>query len=161
MIAEIIVIVILSFAVLGGFLMIYTEEEKIQNTFTTICYLIVLIVYLWFELTISPPLHTNNSFPIVSLERNSEISGSFVLGFGGINTKMVYYTYEDLGQNQYKLRKLDANLIIVENDFVVPHYEHERYRECWKDGPFYDCEMISTIKKIYVPVGTIRKEFRG
>ena len=96
----------------------------------------------------------NINIPIVSLERWQEIEGRFVLGFGTIETKTVYYAYKEVGKNKYKLITL-PNVIITEIDYLKPAYI--KVTECKRPYIFVYCKVMGN--SIYVPKGTIRKKF--
>ena len=50
------------------------------------------------------------STPIISLkDGQAELKGSFILGTGGVGTETYYYVYEVVGDNVYKLRKINTN----------------------------------------------------
>jgi hypothetical protein len=144
----IIILIMLGFALFGD----EYDGTKYMGTFVMI---IMLIGFIWVNL-VPGGVVGNHYTSIVSLESNLEYSGHFILGFGNIEGRMYYYAYQELGNGQYKLIKLDIDSIIVESDNVKPHYEH--IDSCWKDGPFWDCDP-NPKKYIFVPVGTIKREF--
>lgn len=86
---------------------------------------------------------------IVSIEQNDEISGAFVLGTGRVDEETEYYMYAktDKGLVLYKLAAGESTYI-VESDEVVPHVSF--VKEKWTE-PYYI---------IYVPIGTITKEYK-
>ena len=96
----------------------------------------------------------NQNTPIVSLERGSEVNWSFVLWFWTIETRNVYYAYQDLGLNQYYLATL-PNVVITETDDREPAYSKRTV--CKRDFAFTYCRVVENT--IYVPVGTIQKRF--
>lgn len=96
----------------------------------------------------------NINIPIVSLERGQEINGDFVLGFGTVETKTVYYAYEEVGKNKYKLVTL-PNVVITEIDYFKPAYI--KVTECKRPFLFVYCKELGN--SIYVPKGTIKKRF--
>lgn len=85
---------------------------------------------------------------IVSISRNGEVEGSFVLGCGHIDSKSYYvcYTIQD---NGYMLKKYNTDTTyIVETDEMTP---------C-----VYECKESKTFKYtnvIYVPYNTIVTTF--
>lgn len=86
---------------------------------------------------------------IVSIEQNDGLSGAFVLGTGSVDEETEYYIYAktDRGLVLYKLAAGESTYI-VESDEVVPHVS--LVKEKWA-GPYYI---------IYVPTGTITKEYK-
>ena len=89
-------------------------------------------------------------YKIVSLERNSEVKGSFCIGTGHIDTQTYYYTYTIRGNN-YKLEKYNTNYTYLhETDEITPSiYKHK------ESGDKYFYYII------YCPVGTIVKEYHA
>lgn len=138
--------------------------ERVRGVLIGIIILLCAPLLLWLN-TIDMSSTDISTVHIVSLERNSEVSGSFVLGFGTIETNTVYYAYEDLGQDSYTLRKMTSGfnspVIIQENDEISPRFVTTTVTKCYKDIWFYDCDWDIQNKKIYVPKGTVRKEFGG
>ena len=108
---------------------------------------------------------------IVSLERDTYIHGSFVLGFGTINYHSIYYAYEEIEKDSFVLRSFESNrlnydvIIIRETDEISPRFRTTYTVTCWEDGWFYDCDNHmdgpKMMYEVFVPKGTIRKEFRG
>lgn len=101
--------------------------------------------------------YTGKYIPIVSLERDSNIKGSFILGTGSIEEIDYYYMYNNLKNNTYKLFKLPCKeYIIRETDEVLPGIRKVKITKTfWK---FYLIEEENE-KIINVPKGTIIKEF--
>lgn len=70
---------------------------------------------------------------IYSLERDTATSGYFILGSGIVESKPVYYYYENTGKNMYKLRWIDAQrcTIVLDDNvtpFVIAEYAYENSR---------------------------------
>lgn len=86
---------------------------------------------------------------IVSIEQNSETSGSFVLGTGTVDNNIVYYMYAktDKGLILYDISASNNHVYIVETDEITPHVEI--VKEKWKKEYYV----------IYVPENTVRKQF--
>jgi hypothetical protein len=102
---------------------------------------------------------------IVSLERNNEVSGSggflFVIGLAHINEKTYYYVYKKVHENEYKLIKINADIAhIVETNSEIPHIDYifDHCETLDKEG--LSSGYASRVK-LFVPVGTIKKEFKG
>ena len=86
---------------------------------------------------------------IVSIEQKDGLLGAFVLGTGRVDEETEYYMYAktDKGLVLYKLAAGESTYI-VESDEVVPHVS--LVKEKWA-APYYI---------IYVPIGTITKEYK-
>lgn len=86
---------------------------------------------------------------IVSIEQDSETSGSFVLGTGTVDNNIVYYMYAktDKGLILYDISASNNHVYIIETDEITPHVEI--VKEKWKKEYYV----------IYVPENTIRKQF--
>lgn len=101
------------------------------------------------------------SFPIVSIERDSLIHGSFFLGTGSIDEVMYYFAYTQLSDGGFYLAKMRiSRSIIYETDSAKPYVRvWWNTAECltsqfdWGNSPFW--KRI----EIYVPKNTIIKEF--
>lgn len=89
-------------------------------------------------------------YEIVSLERGSEIHGSFVLGTGSINSKQVYYVYKKTTSG-YKLESVDTEFTYIrESNDVTPGVYH------WKaSGDF------RSYYHIWCPEGTVVQQYKG
>lgn len=86
---------------------------------------------------------------IVSLKMNSEIQGNFVLGSGTLKDVNYYYFYKETSQG-YRLDKVRSeDTVIDEDDSITPSLYH--IKESGSYSPYF---------KLYVPVGTIVKEFK-
>lgn len=89
---------------------------------------------------------------IVSLHRETNTEGSFFLGIGNINGFNYYIGYKIVGKNEYELFKIRCNeSTIVESNDISPRINNYKIDSNWFDIRRY---------KIYVPVGTIVKEFK-
>ena len=136
----------------------YVEEEKLG---TIILSLISIAAGLGMLIPGSVKMHDikyqqydTKMCTIVSLERDSEISGSFVLGSGHVDTKQYYYFYTvdtEASIKFYTLESVDVKYTrIVEDDSVTPCvYKRKKLKE-WEE--YYT---------IFCPVGTIVKEFHA
>lgn len=87
---------------------------------------------------------------IISLERDSEISGSFFLGSGSVKEEQYYYFYIPTDRG-YKLdSKKCKETYIVEDDTITP---------C-----LYSCKdagSYSEYYQLYVPTNTVVKEYHA
>ena len=87
-------------------------------------------------------------YNIVSIERDSSVSGSFFLGSGHIDSKMYYFFYHETDKG-YKLDKLEHDeTYIIETDSETPHLDEIKEEQSW------DSYYVLT-----VPTNTIVKEF--
>ena len=105
---------------------------------------------------------------LVSLERGTEIEGGFVLGFGTIDTSVVYYAYEEVELDTYVLRSFKSrtnnNIRLVETDDERPQYRVRERKECRLDTILWKETWQCSYNKKYellVPRGTIRRQFNG
>ena len=107
-----------------------------------------------------------HTLEIVSIERNSEIEGSFFLGCGGLGNKTVYYTYAKYDNSYYLITIPAMGTPIIETDEIKPHYEFgllcedsigDNSIKALEHGG-YSAEKA--YRKLYVPVGTIVREFK-
>lgn len=83
-----------------------------------ICVIITHCIYRNADYT----SYTYTKTPIVSIERESAVTGRFILGSGFIDTKPVYYFYERVGENEYHLRDVSARSIRIQESDEEPFY---------------------------------------
>ena len=89
------------------------------------------------------------SFAISSVSFGEETGGSFFLGSGSVKERIVYYGFRQYGEGQ-KLFRIDAlSTTVIETDGREPMME--RWVRADRERDVY---------KLYVPVGTIIREFR-
>jgi len=99
--------------------------------------------------------------PIISVSRETHIEGSFFLGCGSINGQLYFLTYGKFGDG-YTLLKVACHKAIIVEGSVDPHvtlfYKYVEFTE----RPFNPAkhEKWVTDAKLYVPAGTITREFR-
>ena len=94
--------------------------------------------------------YDNKVYDIVSLERNSEVHGSFALGYGHVDECPVYYFYIET-DNGYKLESLGTEYTYIqENDDIEPSIYHYK-----KSGEFYSYYTI------YCPTNTIVRDYKA
>lgn len=94
---------------------------------------------------------------IVSLERNFDIEGSFIIGIGSVETVSYYYVYRMdqtvNGDLAYRLKRyMTADTLLVETTKIPPQYG-EYYCE---NREFY----CVTSQVLYLPPNTIKREFK-
>ncbi len=105
---------------------------------------------------ILPRAHYDIKTQIVSVNRESKISGSFFLGCGTVGQTSYYYYYEKIGKDTYILGKQPVSeTIIVEDGGAYLLSRIEKQDDKWG----YGCERTVS-KELHVPKGTIIKEFR-
>ena len=118
--------------------------------------------FLWTIFTMPHPTceYSTITQPIYSLERENSISGSFILGFGSVEGKPTYYFYKNdtLGvvldsENAYYTSLVETN----EREPSLVYYDIE-HGECPPEIRKYSGWTGNKI--IYVPEGTIKKEFK-
>lgn len=153
MIVEIILII----AFILSLIMIKVDDLNDAVWFTIA---MVLGCIILFGLSISTGENDSyNYVKIVSLDRDTGIEGHFTLGSGSINSYPVYYAYTKLSDGGYKLEQF-KNVVLYEDDSVEPHYEYKT--TCKRKTNLFnwigDC---TTTSKLFVPSGTILKEYRG
>lgn len=104
------------------------------------------------------------SIPIISISRQSHLSGSFVLGTGGVNTVERYYVYieKSLG---YKLVSFNTNhTYIVETDgqprLERTDWECEQTLNNFLWYPYHGVRYnYGREEQLYVPKNTILRKF--
>lgn len=88
---------------------------------------------------------------IYSLDRGTEVSGSFTLGSGSVEENIVYYFYVETDRG-FQLKSVSADyneIYLIEDDGVTPHLDKIKQKG---EYPYY---------AIYVPEGTIVRQFQG
>ena len=95
-------------------------------------------------------------YKIVSLERDTAITGSFFIGTGSIGERQYYFVYEEKQPNQYALRKIPAFILCGNHrGSAATLIESEETPRVIK----YKINRNHYYYKIYVPFGTVIKEF--
>lgn len=105
---------------------------------------------------------------IYSINRESTISGNFLLGFGSIDNKMCYSYYVGQDTNSFILEDSPTkNTKIVEDEELNPYIIKKKYveiinKEIWNYWQFgmivvKKCDTI----EIHVPRGTINRSFKN
>lgn len=98
---------------------------------------------------------------IYSLSADNSLSGTFFLGIGGINENVKYYFYKQQNEG-YVLEHVYADYTkIVETNDREPAYVKRRLVD--ESSVFVGCDSkgMDTMDTLYVPIGTIKKEFKG
>ena len=89
-------------------------------------------------------------YDIVSLERDSELHGSFALGYGHVDECPVYYFYIETDKG-YKLKSIETEYTYIqENDDIEPSVYHYK-----KSGEHYSHYTI------YCPTGTVVRDYKA
>ena len=140
----------------------YTNKISYISIYSV--YMILLIIfsiflsYVFYWVGISEKqydcTHLKTEY-IVSLDKENEISGSFLLGFGSINSEYVYYGYFEIGKNKYKLISISTDAEIIEIEKGRPRFVSGL--KCRKYGKYKYVRKY--VKEIFVPKGTIIKKF--
>lgn len=91
-------------------------------------------------------------YEIYSLDRGAEVSGSFALGSGSIDTYIAYYFYveTDKGFELKRITNSSTSIYLVETNERTPCVVTIK-----------EPKSFGTYKVIYVPVGTVVKSFVG
>jgi len=102
-----------------------------------------------------------HEFPIVSIERDLNIEGSFFLGSGSISERMYYFTYAVLLDGGYYLVKIPSGVsIIYETNAISPRVHVTWNSTVTLNGFSFRDSCLWKSVRIYVPLGTIIKEFK-
>lgn len=112
-----------------------------------------------YSLNVDKHEEENHYLYISSINRNSEISGSFFLGTGSVDEKNYYYFYYK-SRYGYKLDKITVkNSYIVETKHKKP--EIVKVVDTYNQDVFIKL-LDSNVKRylIYVPENTIIKDFK-
>ena len=101
-------------------------------------------------------------YPIVSIEKDSALHGKwFFLGGVYLNDERVYFTYAVMPDGGYRLLKMSAtSTIIYEENAVEPHVVIKYHSAYNIDQVLRWLAAKHWEVNLYVPVGTIIKEFR-
>jgi hypothetical protein len=107
--------------------------------------MLILIILMLSPITTKQP-YDNINRSIASLERDTSLSGRYY----------VYFVNADGG---YEIGTL-SGVILYENSSVTPHYEE--YQACLDKINWLNWNGNCTVyKKLFVPEGTIMKEYKG
>lgn len=100
---------------------------------------------------------------IVSLNKEKNISGSFVLGTGNISSTTYYYTYLDT-KNGYLLDEYRTSKTYIiengENKVVSHHYRCDMPIASFMRGKKLQSARKNRSHQLFVPKNTIIKEFK-
>lgn len=99
-----------------------------------------------------------------NLKDNSGIQGNFFLGCGNVNGTMQYAFYENLGNNQYRLKTVNCNEVVIEYIDSLSHPRIEEYSMRRTDTKHNRFTILPPLLrgervKIYVPKGSIKQNF--
>lgn len=102
-----------------------------------------------------------DTYNIVSLKDNNNVSGNFLLGSGSINGEMKYtFYYEDNGF--YKMKQIDVNNTSIKysNDIKVERYREEATESFINYFAIDDLYSESNMDYIiYIPEGSIKNNY--
>ena len=138
--------VVLIISGIGGSVFMLTEAGKVKNADISECEVVLV------------------TFPIISTVREQSISGSFILGTGGISSVDKYYAYVQYDPGLKLKTFYTSDTYIVEGSHP-PHYERTDYR-C--PATFADFFWFSTgnmrynngkYGQLFVPENTVLKQF--
>jgi len=126
--------------------------------------LLVLGFFIYAAFIFSNPnIEISYKQDIVSLNNQLTTEGSFTLGCGTLEGKEYYFYMHKLSDGGYKRGKVSVkNVILYETDEISPRIE---WTEISNDIPeWYGPDIVGVMKKkdrkLYIPYGTIIKEFR-
>ena len=88
---------------------------------------------------------------IVTLNYETDIKGSFILGFGNMSTKKYYVAYKVLDDGGKQLIEMDAEDVIIYDSLGN---DEQAYLEI--DKNYYGRE---TAKRLYIPQNTIIEDY--
>lgn len=130
-----------------------------------------MVIISLYQITDTDSFEINNTkiveaANLVSLEKGLEMQGSFVLGFGTVDTDIVYYAYEELETDTYVLRSFKTSswkvIKLIESDDHRPQYVYKRIIGCRKILWVKQfCTSMEHQYELIVPRGTIRRQFNG
>lgn len=129
------------------------------------CLFIVIVgISLWYFT--GKPYEVNETYNIVSMEREMTIKGSFILGSGYIHSEPQYFCYVVVGDNEYKLYNFETERSsLVLSDTNTPHIlgTHKYFEAKWMTKMFDGLkrDYHGSVYKFIVPTKTIVREFKG
>jgi len=91
--------------------------------------------------------------PIISVFKESQMSGSFILGCGGFSNEMYYFVYIKKPNNSLIFKKFKAGWVEIYEDSDSPHI----ICDTWNGDIHYNG---SRKIEIHVPPNTITREFK-
>lgn len=149
----------------------FDSDEKWTMTIISVMVApVICLVFLAFthELLKDSPNNKNvdkvvNTFNIKSMKPTSNVSGSFVLGSGSINTSEYFITLVDIGNGYYKKMKFDVNsTLITESDVTPVVYEIESYNtnKLFTLLTGFNFFNKTTIYSISIPKGSIIESYQ-
>lgn len=130
------------------------EEKKRNEAVAFATFIVSFIIFTSIALTSqildSEKYVFKEKVNIESLETSNITSGHFIMGFGNVCNKTMYYVYVKNKDGSYSLQKYptDNSTIYEINDGEQPYVN------------IYQNKTETNLKyKIYVPKGAIRKEY--
>jgi hypothetical protein len=147
------------------------KHEKIDDKIISA---IILLTFIFTAIAcivigsafVAQPIWTEKITKIVSLERQTGVSGSFVLGSGTIKEQPVYYAYKEIKPDTCKLVSIpiDDRVYLKEGN-NEPHvrsmFLHKKFTQWWHYLfiNFNSSELKEVV--ITVPKTTILRGFKG
>jgi len=104
--------------------------------------------------TIDPPRY-EESYPIASLSDRTITEASFFLGSGHINERPYYFFYQQDTEGGFHIEYVPADKTIIYEDSLQPRIS--KFNPTWR--AYLISLDYSTLFKIYVPQGTIIRDF--
>lgn len=117
---------------------------------------VVLGIFTILSIANLLPTHTESTYgSLEAINDNSSVSGSFFLGSGSVNGRMVFSYYQKSGDS-YQLLQQDADRSLVKYTDGIPTVEYLK-----------DCSSIPSLESIcssprfifYVPRGSIQSNY--
>lgn len=127
------------------------EDKEIRVAFAVLSIIAIFCCSL-IAITGLQEEYSEKQYDIYTLNSGTVIDGSFVLGSGTIDTHIAYFYYA-MTENGYKKEMLVADgydIFIVEDNSKTPSVY--KVKDKWEIDYYY---------VIYVPEGTIIKEYNG
>ena len=144
------------YILIAVYIIIVTILLLIKECLGTKIFFIFCITFLLFMILplVCDDIKVVQSVKIYSLYNNSEIKGKFILGSGSINQEEYYYFFTKKDNAYYK-EKVSNKTGIIETDKTPKLEETTIYPKIWY-GQLFEIRQY----KLYVPKGTIIKEFK-
>jgi len=132
------------------------------------CVTTIFIILSWVAisqiLNIQSPICANlttepiiYNIPIYSVEDNTAISGTFFLGCGRINTKLVYIYYTGDDVNGFQRQMIDSTNVYIFRDTDKP-YIIKKIKYVMTPMPPISACLPNDMYEIHVPKDTLIKE---
>lgn len=99
------------------------------------------------------------TYQIECLQDNNNVSGSFFIGCGSVNSRMKYTYYYDCGDSTYVLEQIDVDRATIKYTNDKPHIDKIKMVQTdnWINLFSNHCSLSKYI--IYVPKGSIMNNY--